>query len=162
MSFFASCSSPKYTYHFDTYDYNAGKKQKVTNEITPVEESPIVFDEQTLVASVAEEVTYLPEVTAPMAKDGSNTNASLSKAEKREVKKEAVKAVKEYVKAVKSGDKENAKEMAKAMDSNLRLAAIFGVIGVAGLIIIGDVFGWIGGKAIIIAAVFLVIYLLEQ
>lgn len=137
------------------------KKQKVTNEIAHVQESPIAVDEQTLVASTSEEVNYLPEGTAPVAKDVTNNYASLSKAEKREVKKEAVKAVKEYVKAVKAGENEKAKEMAKAMDSNLRWAAIFGVIGVAGLII-GDVFGWIGGIAIIIAAVFLVIYILEQ
>ena len=155
----ASCSSPKYTYHFDRYDYNKGKQQKVSQ--ADFEVSPISVNDQTLLASTDAHVVLLPETPSVPADVTSNHN-SLTKTEKKEVRKEAVKSVKEYVKAVKAGEKEKAEQMAKAMDSDLRWAAIFGAIGITALIIGGDVFYIIGGIAMIVAVVFLVKWLIRQ
>lgn len=163
----ASCSSPKYAYHFDTYDYNSSAKQKPVNPDVHSQPGQVVAapDQQTLTATISEDLYSISEFSETPAipeNDAAATYANLSKAEKKEFRKETVKAVKEYVKAVKSGDSDKANEMAKAMDSNLRWAAIFGVIGFAGLLIGGDVFGLIGGIAIIIAAVFLVLYFVNK
>src|SRR3989337_4578543 len=55
---FAACSTPKYAYYFDHYDYNSGKKKIETpktqlshiNLATP-EMSPLQLDEQAVPAS---------------------------------------------------------------------------------------------------------------
>jgi hypothetical protein len=48
------------------------------------------------------------------------------------------------------------------MDPDLKLAAIFGSIGVVALIIGGDVFAIIGGIAMIVGLVFFVRWLVRQ
>lgn len=162
----ASCSSPKYAYHFDQYDYNGGKKQKTSqaDANVVVEVSPLELNHQELVASISEEVFISEAVTAPVlvTSDATATMESLSKAEKKVIRKEAVRSIKDYVKAVRSGEKEEAKKMAKAMDSDLRWAAIFGAIGITGMLIGGDVFYIIGGIALIVGVVFLVKWLVRQ
>jgi hypothetical protein len=70
--------------------------------------------------------------------------------------------VKTYIKAKKSGDEVKAAEAAAAMDHDLKLAAIFGAVGIVALIIGGDVFWVIGGIALIIGVVFFVLWLSRQ
>jgi hypothetical protein len=163
----ASCSSPRYAYYFDHYDYAGSKSEKVVVEKSTFSDNQsegviTQFDEHTLMASSSSEPVH---ITAPVAppKDAVGEAAqkfsTLSKAEKKEVRKEMVKSVKEYKKAVKAGDNDKADEMAKAMNGNLRLALIFGAIGI-GLSILGQ--GWLGGIAILVGVVFLVIYLVNQ
>lgn len=48
------------------------------------------------------------------------------------------------------------------MDNDLKLAAIFGAVGIVALIISGDVFYIIGGIALIIGVVFFVKWLVRQ
>lgn len=61
----SSCSTPKYTYHFDYYDYNSGKKKATSQEVVvsveqSVEESTLTVDEKTLVASANESEVIWP------------------------------------------------------------------------------------------------------
>ena len=157
----SACSSPKYTYHFDYYDYNSGKKKTQKQEVIVSEEQPaaeptIIIDEETLVASAKETDLYVakpaPFITKEEAVARINT---LSKEERKELKREIKKYVKENKKDIKEG------KAAKAMAGDLKLAAIFGVVGIVLVIVLGDLF-WIGTIAILIGLFFLVRYLINN
>lgn len=149
----ASCSAPKYAYKFGYYDYQAGKRaaQKEaqvvavasTNEVVAsTEATPVVAE-----ASVAPVVTEKKGATA------------MTKAEKKAFVKEVKKEIKVAKHQVK---KMNAAQSAQSMDNDLKIAAIFGAVGLVGLIIGGNVFYIIGGIALIIGVVFLVKWLMRQ
>jgi hypothetical protein len=158
-----SCSTPKYTYYFDHQDYNAGKKQLVKdlaeNDGAIKEEIPIQLDPETLVASTEKSAGIFTEANT---NEPNKSYKEMSKAEKKEFRKEAKTLVKTYIKAKKSGDEIKAAEAAAAMDHDLKLAAIFGAVGIVALIIGGDVFWVIGGIALIIGVVFFVLWLSRQ
>src|SRR5688572_4825035 len=59
--FVTACSSPKYVYHFDHYDYNSGKKLQAQGEELLIEENPLVLDEKTLVVSSTVEPVAIAE-----------------------------------------------------------------------------------------------------
>jgi hypothetical protein len=86
----------------------------------------------------------------------------MSKEEKKAFRKEAKAQIKQYVKAAKSGDKTQMAEASKALDKDLKLAAIFGAVGIVALLIGGDVFWVIGGIALLIGVVFFVMWLARQ
>jgi hypothetical protein len=158
-----SCSTPKYTYYFDRQDYNAGKKQLtkdlVENNGAIKEDMPIQLNPETLVASTEKSAGILTETNTS---DASKSYKEMTKAERKEFRKDAKALVKTYIKAKKSGDEIKAAEAAAAMDHDLKLAAIFGAVGIVALIIGGDVFWVIGGIALIIGVVFFVLWLSRQ
>jgi ABC-type transporter MlaC component len=168
VSVMASCSTPKYAYHFDKNDYNAGKKQQASNavnaEIVDVDknEMPFKVDPEMLTASTSKEVIVVSEVKKVEAREATKSYKEMSKAERKEFRKEAKSLMKTYIKATKSGDKVKAAEAAAAMDNDLKLAAIFGAVGIVALLIGGDVFWIIGGIALIIGVVFFVMWLVRQ
>jgi predicted deacylase len=86
----------------------------------------------------------------------------MSRAERKEFRKEAKALIKAYIQAKKSGDEVKATEAVMAMDQDLKMAAIFGAVGIVALIIGGDVFWIIGGIALIIGVVFFVLWLSRQ
>jgi len=164
----AACSSPKYTYNFDHYDYNSGKK-KFTPESGSTQEAvaanPVTIEDQTLVATTEPMVAPTEANTVEAQKaaaDLSRDYKSMTKEEKKAFRKEAKAQIKQYVKAVKSGDKGQIDQAAQAMDKHLKLAAIFGAVGLVALIIGGDVFWIIGGIALLIGVVFFVMWLSRQ
>lgn len=168
----ASCSAPKYAYHFDHYDYNAGKRKAESNQqLTSqtqaeefiINEEPLKLNlnEETLVASADEQKVYLAENESKPV-ETAKSYKEMTKSEKKEFRKDAQKLMKTYIKAKKSGDDEGAAEAAKAMDKDLRFAAIFGAVGIVSLLIGGDVFYIIGAIALIIGVVFFVMWLTRQ
>ena len=169
VAFVVSCSSPKYSYNFDYYDYNSGKKEALaqSNEARTEIQSEVnaaAFGDQTRVASSSNDVAYLAK---PERAKGTSTAVksrweSLSKSERKEIRKEAIKDIKEYIRAKKSGDHERADDAIKRMDEDLKWAAIFGAIGIVGLLIGGDVFYVLGAIALIIGVVFFVFWLMRQ
>jgi ribosomal protein S20 len=168
----ASCSAPKYAYHFDHYDYNSGKnKSAVAATQTPAESqviaeaSPLAIQEETLVATADEKAVVVAEPSTALAAQkeaAMKKYGAMSKAERKAFRKEAKTQVKAYIKAVKSGDKEQVAKAAQRMDHDLKLAAIFGAVGIVSLLIGGDVFWVIGGIALIIGVVFFVMWLTRQ
>ncbi len=155
--FLAACSTPKYTYHFDHYDYNSGKKTMSSKE--PVErlaqEPSLILDEQTMVASAAEEKVYIAEPKPVITKEEAIAKYnSLSKEEKKEVKKEIKKYVKESKKVVEAQGK-------SGVSGDLKLAVIFGVVGIVLLIVLGDLL-WLGSIAILVGLFFLVRWLINN
>ncbi len=150
-----ACAPPKYAYHFDRYDYNTGRKLKgeqiagLGSELTPIEaESLFASKENTLMdnklraasATVVEKKTY----------------AQMTWVERKELRRDIKKYIKVKKETVQASKKSN------AMDNDLKLAAIFGAVGLVALIISGDVFYILGGIALIIGVVFFVKWLVRQ
>lgn len=170
MVILASCSSPKYTYYFDYYDYNSGKKKvtaqdglvsqeqlKTNSTDVPEVKSTVRVDEKTLVASTKEKEVYMAKPAPTISKEEAVARIkSMSKEEKRELKKEIKRYVKERKKA---GIDVNS---AKAMENDVKLAAIFGVIGIVLLIIGGDVLYVLGAIALIVGLYFFIRWLTRQ
>jgi Flp pilus assembly protein TadB len=152
----ASCSAPKYTYNFSYYDYQAGKRaaQKeadiAVNKITSTE---VVAS--TVVMPTEVETTVVPSVVE------ANTSSANTKVEQKAFVKEVKKEIKNAVRDVK---KMNSIQSAQAMDHDLKLAAIFGAIGLVlgALWGVTEILGFAGAVCIIIALVFLIKWLLRQ
>jgi hypothetical protein len=163
-----ACSSPKLAYHFDYHDYNSGKKI-ADNQISPaleLEAKPIneVFaqpsDPNTLVASTRSELFYPSEsksnvtLTREVVLEKLNT---MSKDEKKDFRSK----LKTYVKENRKSEVVAAQAKA-GMSQDVKLAAIFGVVGVVLLIIGGDVLGIIGAVALLIGLYFFIRWLIHQ
>jgi len=155
LIFITSCSAPKYAYHFDHYDYRSGKKTKIM-EVGDIDSKPMSIQPELLVASKERAIL----VTEPIAEISNNevrkTYAQMTKVERKEFRSDLKKYIKEKKETVKATKKTN------AMDNDLKLAAVFGAVGLVALIISGDVFYIIGGIALIIGVVFFVKWLVRQ
>ncbi len=156
IALLGSCSAPKFASqptHGNEYRYAQAGEPAV----------PFPIDESTLVASISDEHLYLATVSdAPAVPVNTSKPVTLTREEKKELRKEAVKQIKAYTKALKEGDKALATELKQSMDNDLKFAAIFGAVGITAMIIGGDVFYIIGGIALIIGVVFLVKWLIRQ
>ena len=176
--FMAACSTPKYTYHFDKFDYNSGKNRASAGLVAGAEEAtasvisadPLTLPAETLIASADNSNLIMPLPSSTVeSQNVSEAEAApamsykdMSRAERKEFRKEAKALIKTYIKAKKDGDDVKALEAAQAMDHDLKMAAIFGAVGIVALIIGGDVFWIIGGIALIIGVVFFVLWLSRQ
>ena len=163
VTLITSCSSPKYTYNFG--HYNAGKKNATTNADLFTNAAPQAIQPELLTASISNEIV-LAETTSPIVE----TKAAAEKKTYAQMNKVERKALRTYLKAeVKNtikAKKDNVKSTTatKGMDGDLKLAAVFGAVGIVGLIIgTGtNVFFFIGGIALIIGVVFFVKWLVRQ
>ena len=154
----ASCSAPKQIFPFGYYDYEAGRKSaqkeqgvasaEVAKEITQVEQ-PATFTETTAFNK---------------AKNGSSDAAALTKTEKRAYGQEIKKEIKTAWREVKKVNSVKEVRSAKSMDNDLKMAAIFGAIGLGlGLLFgVSEIIGFIGFVAIVVALFFLIRWLLRQ
>ncbi len=163
----ASCSTPKYTYNFDYYDYNSGRKkaeaekllaQTETTSSEAVEEqsSPLLLSEENVVASAA------GKAPVPVAKPVAKKYSEMSKSEKKELRKAVKTEIKNYLKN-KKGDGQISKET-KALDYNLKMAIIFGAVALT-LSFFGGVNSvfWIASViALVIGVVFFIKWIAEQ
>ena len=160
----ASCSGPKYTYYFDYYDSGANKKkvapQGSASMEQPAQESVLAIDETTLTASAKENEPHVTLATTEnRTKSKEEMTArikSMSKAERKELKRE----VKNYVKENK-GHKEYG-EGARELENDVKLAAIFGAAGLVLLIIGGDILYILGAVALLIGLYFFIRWLINQ
>jgi hypothetical protein len=169
----AACSSPKYAYHFDHYDYNSGKKQASEKAVASLneEQSPLTLQEETLVASADEKPVALSETKENHSMSMNEAKATfakkykaMSKEEKKAFKKELKTTIKSYMKAKKSGDHVGAANATKAMDHDLKLAIIFGAVGLTLTLFggVNSVFWVLGVISIVIGVVFLIMWLSRQ
>jgi len=169
----ASCSSPKYTYNFDHYDYNSGKKKVQSPETrlaqtslpTP-ELSPLQLNQDAVTASAASRIKNAENIPV-MVKDRSlfeKKYNTLSKTEKKEFRKELKSEFKKMIKAKKSGESITSITGNKAMEYDLKMALIFGIVGIVLSAFggVNSVFWILGVISIVIAFVFLIKWLAEQ
>ena len=162
VAFMSSCSAPKYTYNFDHYNYNVGKKKSAKANELFANDGPQAIQPELLTASASDvvetvEVTPIVEAKTTSAK---KTYAQMTKAERKEIKTYVKAEVKNSIKAKKASIE--SVSATKGMDSDLKLAAIFGAVGIVALIISGQVFYIIGGIALLIGVVFFVKWLIRQ
>ncbi len=154
----ASCSAPKYSYYFDHHNYNGGKKQIAPSN----EKSLLSVDPQLMEASVSDESHILSEpktesTEAPVVK---KTYFQMNKSERKTLRHKLKKEIKSYVAEKKKNYSEQATNA--GMDHDLKLAIIFGAVGLVALLIGGDVFWIIGGIALLIGVVFFVKWIVRQ
>jgi len=174
----ASCSAPKYSYYFDHYDYNSGKKKANAEkallattasapeaEKSKLTESPLILEENTVVAST-ENVVATPSVAVPVVDKASvgKKYTDMTRAEKKEFRKEVKTAIKEYAKAKRSGDHGAAVAATKAMDYNLKMAIIFGAVALTLSFFggVNSVFWIISVVTLVIGVVFFIKWIAEQ
>lgn len=148
-----ACSSPKIAYKFDYHDYNAGRKTKDVKEEVASNPGPMPVQTESLL------VMETTPAEAPAVIAEGKTYEEMTKKERKELRKEIRKEIKSVV---KKKDNPNAVEANQAIDRDLKLAAIFGAVGIVALIIGGQVFWIIGGIALIIGVVFFVKWLIRQ
>ena len=162
----AACSAPKMAYKFDYHDYNAGRKAKDLKEEVATNPGPLPVQPESMLAMEPvkdEPATSIESIEKPAVVANGKSYDDMSKKERRELRRELKKEIKN-IKSKKNDSKDNVSsvESTKAIDRDLKLAAIFGAVGIVALIINGTVFYIIGGVALIIGIVFFVKWLIRQ
>lgn len=160
-----ACSSPKYTYHFDTHDYHSGKRNIAPESLSAeaVEIPSVSLDAETLVASGDENVFVpAPEkhvVAEEKKKAFVEQYNAMSRAERKEFRKELKSEIKKVTRLKKDDDSVKA---TAALDSDAKLAIIFGGIGLIFLLLPGEVFLILGAISLVIGFIFFVKWLSRQ
>lgn len=164
----ASCSTPKYTYHFDHYDYNSGRKHDVNDKVLSEQVGVVTAEEMVAEGGPATPVAA-PQEVQPVAMEAAKAQLEkkykeMSKSEKKAFRKEAKGKIKTYIKAKKSGDNVAADQALQAMDQDLKLAAIFGAVGLVFLLFggVSEVFTILGVIGFVIGVIFFVKWLVRQ
>ncbi len=157
--FLAACSSPKYTASFQHSNHRS--------EHRPT--SVVVFESEGAVQAISSgeieaSTKVVPSISlVEQQKSMKSTYLRMSPIQRKEVSQLLKKEIKSIVKNQK---KEMAVKSAKAsgMDHDLKLAAIFGAVGLVGLLLgsASQFFTIIGGIALIIGVVFFVKWIVRQ
>lgn len=170
----AACSAPRYTYHFDHYDYNSGKKKAVANALPSIEpspvvseniESPLALQKEAVVASAAENPIVPEKRVAAVEKTALEKKyAEMTRTEKKAFRKTLKEEVKKYVKAKKSGADVKSGAATKAMDYNLKMAIIFGAVALTLSFFggVNSVFWIVSVVALVVGVVFFIKWIAEQ
>jgi len=152
---FAACSSPKYTASFNSYDTPGYRPIKASEAPVTVINSPeLLASTSSAPVDIKREVAATTEVR--------KTYVQMSKTERKVLRNHLRSEIRTYVKDQKAKLSPQSTEATNAMDNDLKLASIFGAVGIVALIIGGDVFWIIGGIALIIGVVFFVKWLVRQ
>jgi hypothetical protein len=169
---FAACSSPKYSYYFDRYDYNSGKKlpaPTVTqNTVSSTQQSPLLISDATFTADASNEIMPTSvEKNSTLVLDRKAMQekiSSLDKSQLHQLKKELKSELKKQIKGTKKGESIKSAKASKVWDEDLKMAAIFGAIGVVLTILggINTIFWVLGVIAFVIGVVFLIKWLARQ
>ena len=159
----AGCSSPKYTYKFDHYDYNSPKSSahRLEKERTSPELDPATLSASTEPVHVDTKKSATVESQKAVVTE---KYSSMTKADKKEFRKEVKAHIKSYAKAMKKGDVVKANQEINQMDNDLKLAIIFGAVGLTLSLFggINEAFWILGVIAIVVGVVFLVKWLVRQ
>lgn len=175
----AACSSPKYAYYFDHYDYNSGKKKVETSDtrlaqtmLPAPEMSPLQINQDAVTGSAEariKKVENVPVVAEPKSLSEQKAllekkYSSLTRSEKKEFRKELKSEVKRIIKAKKNGESIASITEKMAMDSDLKMALIFGIVAIVLSAFGGanSIFWILGTISAVIALVFLIIWIGKQ
>ncbi len=153
---FFSCSAPKFAANQTTQDASIAGASNASSKQATDGESVLTASTKATPSLVVE------EARAEFKKN----YLKLSKEEQKEVRQLLKKEIKKMAKVQKSQKKEMSvsSTQARGLDHDLKLAAIFGAVGVVGLLLgsAGQFFTIIGAISLIIGTVFFVKWLLEQ
>lgn len=173
MLMLAACSTPKYAYYFDHYDYNIGKKKTESpktiiaqNMLATPEMSPLRINQDAVVASAESRIMNVEKVpvTANDKKTFEKKYSTMSRSEKKEFRKELKSEIKKFIKAKKSGDNIASISDTKVLDHDLKMALIFGIVAIllTALYGVNPVFWILGVISAVIAIVFLISWIADQ
>lgn len=171
----AACSTPKYAYYFDHYDYNSGKKKAeaekallAQNVLSTPETAPLRINQEAVTASAASRIanTENVKVSAPATSNAlfGKKYSSMTRAEKKDFRKELKTEIKKIIKEKKSKESITAIAANKAMDSDLKMALIFGIVAIVLSAFGGanSIFWILGTVAAVVALVYLIIWIAKQ
>jgi hypothetical protein len=150
----ASCSSNKYAAHFTHYDRN---ESFAVNRVREQTGALPKIEPEMLTASIETK----PVIAEPAIQQAKRKFASMTKQERRQVRAELKREIKSIAK-LKSVKDAKVVNVSGGWDHDLKLAAIFGAVGLVALLIGGNVFGVIGAISLIIGVVFFVKWLIRQ
>jgi hypothetical protein len=162
----AGCSAPKYTYNFDYYDYNSGRKATV-EPVTAALASPLEH-QQSFEPSASSTMVSLPEKLESVARREQSASAKkfgdMTASEKKAFKKEVKEHIKNYKQSIRKGEAGQMPEAMNAMDNDLKLAIIFGAVGLTLTLFgaINEAFWILGVISIVVGVVFLIKWLVRQ
>jgi hypothetical protein len=170
---FAACSTPKYAYYFDHYDYNSGKKKSPvttvasnlqSQDVAPI--NPLLIDQPTLVASTETKTVSEPvPSTATVDKSLlSKKYSSLSKEEKKAFRAEVKTAIRDYKKLKRDMKSGNSVKETQVMDYNLKMAIIFGAVALTLSFFggVNSIFWIVSVVALVVGVVFFIKWIAEQ
>lgn len=149
-----ACSTSKYTASFNSYE-SYGAKSAINTEAKTL---TVVTNDEIVLASTSSAPV---EIATPASSEG-KTYVQMNKTERKALRNHLRKEIRTYVKEKKNLHIESTQAVQKGMDNDLKLAAIFGAVGIVALIISGEVFYILGGIALIIGVVFFVKWLVRQ
>jgi len=171
MLFIASCSSPRYTYNFDYYDYNSGRKElpntHVNESLLANKPESLKLDRNQLVASAGPDIVKNSHPSSSISEDASTATKAykeLSRSEKKQLRNDLKDYIKNHSKKLKAGDEVTSVNATKQLDDDLKLAIIFGAIGITFAVLggINTVFWVIGVIGLIVGLVFFIRWISTQ
>ena len=158
----SACSSPKYTASFNSYDKHVSNQMpaKSVTDQTAVEPTQVAKPEQLLASTSAAPV----EIKSAPKEEVRKTYIQMTKTERKALRTHLKSEIKSYVKVQKKNLGIESTKATGAWDNDLKMAAIFGVVGIIGTSLWGasEVIGVIGTIALIVAVVFLIKWLVRQ
>lgn len=157
----SACSGPKYTASFNYFN------KPINNQTST--KSVTVVDEQTKVVAQPEQLLASTSSTSPVElrvpkEEVRGNYIQMTKTERKAVRTHLRSEIKTYVKEQKKNLGIESSNATGAWDNDLKMAAIFGVVGLVLTSLWGasEILGVIGAVAIIIALVFLIKWLVRQ
>jgi PBP1b-binding outer membrane lipoprotein LpoB len=148
---FVSCSTTKYAAHFQRYERNISyTPENISHPLAPVVAPEMLTSSISPPPMLSIEAQKKPEAVK-------RSLTSFTKQERKQLKKEIRKLINN-----KTVTEAKVITTSGGMDQDLKLAAVFGVVGLVGLIIGTTFFNVIGAIALIIGTVFLVKWILRQ
>lgn len=152
----SACSPSKYAFNFQDHRFYNGDKNAVEPQTVSVGQiDPALFTASTnnFVAAPSNESSVVVKKNL----------AAFSSSEQKIYAKEVKSRLKAVVKQVKKIEAKSV-QAASGMDNDLKMAAIFGAIGIVlgALLGINEILGALGAIAIIVALVFLIKWIIRQ
>lgn len=169
MLIIASCSSPRYSYNFDYYNYNSGRKEmrstKSTEPLLAIEIDPLKLEKNELVAAAdVDEKKSDQRYVSDRTRASFRTVKDLSKEEVKKFRSELKHYIKDHSKKMTLGKEPASVNATKQLDDDLKLAIIFGAVGITFAILggINTVFWVIGVIGLIVGLVFFIRWISTQ
>lgn len=161
----SACSSPKYTASFYYYDKPQNNQANVTSEV--VQSEAIVAEPLTIVQpeQLMASTSSAPATIKATSKEGvRKTYVQMTKTERKALRTHLRGEIKTFVKEQKKNFGLESNKATGAWDNDLKMAAIFGVVGIVFTSLWGtsEILGIIGVVAVVVAMIFLIKWLVRQ
>lgn len=161
----SACSSPKYTASFNSYDKHVNYQTAAKSEAVIAEPVQTIKPEKIAQPELLASTSSAPvEIKSAVKEEVRKTYIQMTKTERKALRTHLKSEVKSYVKQQKKNLGLESTKATGAWDNDLKMAAIFGVVGLVLTALWGtsEILGIIGVVAVIVALVFLIKWLVRQ